>query len=140
MMSVALIIALGTILIVGPHISAWNTKDHRDKIQITHPLPRSIITSPLLIEGMARGTWFFEASFPVTITDWNGNIIGQGYTTTDGAEWMTEDFVPFSGIIMFDTQEIQGQYSQRGTLILHKANASGLPEHADALEIPILFE
>ena len=110
-----------------------------DLIRVTSPRAGSAVTSPLTISGEARGNWFFEASFPVYVADWDGLIIGEGYATAEG-EWMTSDFVPFTATITFDTEEIRGQYSDRGTLILKKANASGLPEHDDALEIPIILK
>src|SRR3989338_9762193 len=48
-------------------------------IWVTVPTPGSLITSPVTITGEARGTWFFEASFPVYVADWDGLIIGEGY-------------------------------------------------------------
>lgn len=109
-----------------------------DLIQVTSPTSGSTITSPVMVTGKARGTWFFEASFPIYVVDWDGLIIGEGHATADG-EWMTSEFVPFTALISFDTSKIRGNYSNRGTLILKKDNPSGLPEHDDAVEIPILF-
>lgn len=113
-----------------------NALDKNDLIRITSPLPGNVVSSPVTITGEARGTWYFEASFPVFITDWDGKIIGQGIATAQ-SNWMTSEFVPFVATLTFDTAEISGQYSDRGTLILKKDNPSGLPEHDDALEIPI---
>lgn len=93
------------------------------------------ISSPLVVTGRARGYWFFEASFPVVLTDWDGKIIADGYATAEG-EWMTEDFVPFYFTLTFD----KPAYGERGTLILRKDNPSGLPEHDAAVEIPVRFE
>ncbi|OGJ59137.1 hypothetical protein A2635_04210 [Candidatus Peribacteria bacterium RIFCSPHIGHO2_01_FULL_51_9] len=104
-------------------------------ITVTSPLPGDRITSPLTIKGQARGTWYFEATFPVVLTDWDGLIIAQGYAQAEG-EWMTEDFVPFSATLTFE----KPAYGERGTLVLQKDNPSGLPEHDDAVEIPIRFE
>ena len=78
--------------------------------------------------------WFFEADFPVILTNWDGLIIAEHYATAEGA-WMTEDFVPFTATLEFEPPE----YGERGTLILQKANASGLPEHDDAVEITVFF-
>ncbi len=108
-----------------------------DVIQIATPAPGSVVTSPLSITGQARGYWFFEASFPIVVTDWDGLIIGEGYATAQG-EWMTEEFVPFTAEVSF-VLPAQTPY-KNGTLILKKDNPSGLPEHDDALEIPVLFE
>lgn len=110
--------------------------EKNDLIRLTSPLPGAILTSPVTITGEARGNWFFEASFPVFITDWDGKIIAQG-TATAQSDWMTTDFVPFTATLTFTTADISGQYSDKGTLILKKDNPSGLSENDDALEIPI---
>ncbi|MEX0917317.1 MAG: Gmad2 immunoglobulin-like domain-containing protein [Candidatus Paceibacterota bacterium] len=115
-----------------------NELEKSDLVRISSPRPGSAVESPLTIEGEARGYWYFEATFPVVVTDWNGQIIGEGYVEALD-EWMTEEFVPFQGEITFNISQIQGNYSERGTLILQKSNASGLPEHDDVLEIPIEF-
>lgn len=104
-------------------------------IVVDAPRQNDLITSPLTISGRARGTWFFEASFPVTLVNWDGLIIAEGYVTaTDN--WMTEDFVDFVGTLAFE----KPSFNPRGTLILRKDNPSGLPEHDGAVEIPILFK
>ena len=110
-----------------------------DVIRINNPRPGATIESPLVVTGDARGFWFFEATAPVSVVDWNGVIIGEGFIQAT-KPWMTEDFVPFSGDIIFDTNLIQNQYSDKGTLILRNHNASGLSEHDQSLEIPIIFQ
>lgn len=107
-------------------------------IRVTTPRPEQIITNPLIVEGEARGSWFFEASFPLVLTDWDGRIIAQGYATALD-EWMTEEFVPFRGVLEFEEPEFIGEFSNRGSFILMKDNPSGLPEHDDALEMTIYF-
>lgn len=108
-------------------------------IRIESPSSNEEISSPLLMSGQARGYWFFEASFPVILVDWDGKIIAQGIATAQD-EWMTEDFVPFKAEIEFEKPEFIGDFSKRGALIFKKDNPSGLPEHDDALEIPIVFK
>ncbi len=111
-----------------------NELEKTNIIRLDSPRPNQIIKSPLAIEGQARGTWFFEGDFPVILTDWDGRIIAEGYATAQ-SEWMTEDFVEFKGILEFE----KPNYGESGVLILRKDNPSELPEHDDALEIPILF-
>ena len=106
-----------------------------DKIRIDNPRPNQMISSPLTITGQARGTWFFEASFPVVLTDWDGLIIAEGIATAK-SDWMTEDFVPFEATLTFNTPT----YKNNGNLILKRDNPSGLPEYDEALEIPIFFD
>lgn len=112
-----------------------NEIEKSDIINIFSPRPGEEITSPLVITGEARGTWFFEASFPVVLTDWDGKIIAEHYATAEG-EWMTEEFIPFTSTIEFKNPS----YGKRGTLILKKDNPSDIPEFDDALEVPILFK
>lgn len=114
-----------------------NTKD--DLITVDQPIPGSVITSPLTITGQARGTWYFEADFPVVLTDWDGRIIAEGVATAQD-EWMTEKYVPFRAIIHFEKPDIIGDFARRGALILQKDNPSGLPENDNALEMTVYFE
>jgi hypothetical protein len=111
-----------------------------DRITINTPAPGSVITAPITITGEARGPWYFEASFPVVLTNWDGLIIAETYASAEG-EWMTEEFVPYRGELGFESpyQEGDPDFMKRGTLILQKSNASDLPEHDDALEIPVQF-
>jgi len=110
-----------------------------DLIIVASPQAESIVTSPLIIEGMARGGWFFEATFPIVLTNWDGLIIAEGYATADG-DWMTSEYVPFSGTLEFDIPPSIDGVVNRGSLILHKSNASGLPEHDNALEFVVYFD
>ena len=109
-----------------------------DLIVIEYPQAEDEISSPLVVKGKARGTWFFEGDFPVIVTDWDGMIIGEGYATAKG-DWMTEDFVEFEGTIEF-TRDERSMVRDNGAIIFRKDNPSGLPEHDDAREIPVMFE
>ena len=109
-------------------------------IRLANPTPVSTVQSPFMLSGEARGYWFFEASFPITLTNWDGLIIAEGYATAVG-EWMTEEFVPFTANLDFVSPYSLGDpdFMKNGTLILKKDNPSGLPENDDALEIPVRF-
>jgi len=113
-----------------------NTKADFIIIDTASVLNYKPIVSPITITGKARGTWYFEASFPIVIVDWDGRIIGEGYAEAQ-SDWMTEDFVPFKATVTFDLPK-DTPYT-RGAIILKKDNPSGLPEHDDALEIPVTF-
>ncbi len=108
---------------------------YKDMVVVTSPLVGSAVSSPLVIEGLARGNWFFEASFPVSIVNWDGLIIGDGIAQAQG-EWMTTEYVPFKATITFTKPD----YKDNGWIILKKDNPSGLPQHDDAFEFPILFK
>lgn len=111
--------------------------EKEDIIRVAAPLPGATISTPVQVSGVARGTWFFEGSFPLIVTDWDGLIIGEGYATTQD-EWMTEDFVPFSGEVSFSLPTDTPH--KRGVLIFKKDNPSDMRELDDALELPIMFE
>lgn len=120
-----------------------NIFEVQDLIELNSVSPNQKISSPIIIEGQARGSWYFEGDFPVILTNWDGLIIAQGFATAnppDGGEWMTEEFVPFKAILEFDKPEKIEGVKNWGSLILQKDNPSGLPEHDNALEIPVLFE
>ncbi len=105
----------------------------KDLIQVEQPVKDEIISSPLIVKGKARGTWFFEASFPLQLLDGNGKEIARGIAQAQG-NWMTTDFVPFSAKLEFK-QPATGS----GRLVLEKDNPSGLPEHADSVSLPVIF-
>jgi hypothetical protein len=104
-----------------------------DMIRVATPQPNQTVKSPLVVSGEARGTWYFEASFPVKLLDANGNILAQAPAQAQG-EWMTAEFVPFSVTLTFPNPT-----TATGTLVLEKDNPSGLPEYDDSRSIPIRF-
>lgn len=118
--------------------------DVNSLINVAAPASGAVITSPLQIVGEARGTWYFEADFPVELTDANGALLAQGVARAQGdpllpggsseANWMTEDFVQFTTVLTFDSPS-----TDTGTLIMRKSNPSGLPEQNSELRIPVRF-
>ena len=104
-----------------------------DLIQVTAPSSNAVVASPLTIEGQARGTWYFEASFPIRLLDANGKELGVAIAQAQG-EWMTEAFVPFKTQLIFSSPT-----TETGTLVFQKDNPSGLPEYEDELRIPVQF-
>ncbi len=93
-----------------------------DAIVIDSPLPGSITAKTFAVTGKARGPWYFEASFPITILDNKGKVISTSIATAKG-DWMTTDFFPFETSI-----KIPESYTGKATLILTKDNPSGLAE------------
>lgn len=106
---------------------------YKDVLVIYDLQPNDEIRSPLVIKGKARGTWFFEATFPIALRGNEGQVMAQTYATADG-EWMTEDFVPFTATVTFN-QPTGGS----GMLIFEKDNPSGLPENADEFRVKVNF-
>ncbi len=97
------------------------------------PLAQDSISSPVLVKGKARGHWFSEGSLPLELRDSKNNLIATTAATAEG-EWMTNDFVSFSATLDFTTTE------KIGSLILKKDNPSGMPEHDDAVSIPVKIQ
>ncbi len=112
---------------------ASSSADVSNLIRVTSPTPNALIEGTVSIDGEARGTWFFEASFPVLLLDDAGNQLGVAIAQAQD-EWMTEDFVPFHAELT-----IPATTATTGVLVLEKDNPSGLPEHANALRIPVRF-
>lgn len=109
-----------------------STSENKD-IRVSTPKPGDIISSPLRITGEARGVWFFEASFPVSLLDGNGKIIAQMPAQAQ-SDWMTAEFVPFSADLRFLLPE-----TKTGTLVFEKDNPSGLPENAAEIRFEVRF-
>ena len=105
------------------------------EIFLDYSFENEVVQSPLIIKGMAPGNWFFEASAPVVLTNWDGLIIGESYITAKG-DWMTTEYVPFEGTLEFTNTE----YGDYGFLILKKDNPSGEAEFDDAIEFKVLFK
>ena len=132
---VVVIVAVAAIIVWKPPIflSKWAHAPSAP-IGIFTPKVGDMITSPLSVSGVARGTWYFEASFPVRVLDANGKVLGSAPAHAD-ADWMTENFVPFSGVVTFESPT-----TPTGTIVFAKDNPSGLPEHDAAVEVAVRFK
>ena len=117
----------------APQPPAPAHNDLSDKITVSVPLPNTKVTSPLEITGSARGTWYFEASFPIRLEGEDGTLIAETQGHAEG-EWMTENFVPFTATLTWASTTVQ-----TGTLILKRDNPSGLPENDAEIRIPVTF-
>lgn len=116
-----------------------NQLDKSDLIVVDYPKPNDIVESPLVVTGQARGNWFFEASFPVSLTASYGSsvvFVGQTIAQAKG-DWMTTGFVPFEATLNFDPLEWVEPI--RATLVLKKDNPSGLQKNDDYISIPIFL-
>ena len=100
---------------------------------VTYPVKNQIISSPLLIEGKARGTWFFEASFPIKLLDKDGNQLAVAIAQAQ-SDWMTEDFVSFKARLSWNSPA-----QMSGILVFEKDNPSGLPENAGEFKLPVVI-
>jgi hypothetical protein len=110
-----------------------NEQKFTDLIKLTNPRPNQKVASPLSIKGEARGSWFFEATFPVELIDDNNTSLGKGFASAQG-DWMTESFVPFHVELPFINAS-----TPKGKLIIKNANPSGLSENEKEMVIPVVF-
>lgn len=108
-------------------------KKQPDEVLVVMPQANQTIKSPLIVEGQARGNWFFEASFPIELIDDQGKILGQSYVQAQ-SDWMTGNFVPFKGEINY-----QLAATTTGKLVLKNDNPSGLPQYDKKIEMPVLI-
>lgn len=103
-----------------------------DLIKITSPLPDSVVGSTFSVTGEARGTWFFESSFPVLLLDNKRTVLFQGPAQAQG-DWMTTEFVPFKIDI-----KLTKEYTGMATLVLKKDNPSGIPEKDASISFSVV--
>lgn len=120
-------------LVIVVVISNEKVTPGNDKISVTFPKPNQVVLSPLTVSGEARGTWYFEASFPVKLLDANNQELAVMPAQAQG-EWMTENFVPFRVTLTFANPP-----TATGKLILQKDNPSGDPAREEQIEIPVRF-
>ena len=102
-------------------------------IVVSAPAKDSTVATPLEVTGDVPGSWTFEGNFAVKLVDENGATVTEQPATIRG-DWMTEDLVPFSVILIYSKPD-----SATGSLVLEKANPSDLPENDDSVTIPIRF-
>jgi hypothetical protein len=77
------------------------------EVVLFKPIADETVTSPLIIEGEARGFWFFEASLPIKLYTADDELLVSHYGEAQG-DWMTEDFVPFKSTLVFQTEAERG--------------------------------
>ncbi|MEI6378688.1 MAG: Gmad2 immunoglobulin-like domain-containing protein [Candidatus Falkowbacteria bacterium] len=100
---------------------------------IYEPVPNSIVSSTIHIRGQAKGKWYFEGSFPISIVNEAGQTLAQGQAKAQ-ADWMQEGWVPFVSDLSLAKPE-----TGRGFIILKKDNPSGLPANDAEIRLPIRF-
>lgn len=103
-------------------------------IVVDNPYPGAVTGKQFAITGKARGTWYFEASFPYVVIDPNGKMLAQGHGSAQG-DWMTTNFVPFRADVT-----IPNSYTGKATVLLKNDNPSGLPERDASVSFPITIE
>jgi len=105
-----------------------------DLIKVELPFPGAVTGKSFSVIGEARGTWFFEASFPIQLFDKDGELLATAIAQAQ-EDWMTEDFVPFKADIIAPES-----YIGEATLVLKKDNPSGLPNKDASMSFKITVE
>ncbi len=108
-------------------------KSSESLIRVISPQANERVSNPLVVKGEARGSWYFEGSFPVRLESLDGKVIASGSAEAEG-DWMTDTNVAFTAKIIFKTVD-----NALANLILSKANPSGLRENDDSLVIPLVL-
>jgi hypothetical protein len=104
-----------------------------DLIKVDKLTAGDSVESPISITGKARGSWFFEASFPVHLIDRSGNLLTSTIATAL-SDWMTGEFVPFSAELKYDVAT-----KTPVELVLAADNPSGLPQNDREIKIPLIL-
>ena len=120
---------------------ATSTPALSDLIVVDSPKPNAIVFNPITIKGKARGTWYFEAVFPIQLVDQDGVVRGTGQAQAQG-NWMTTEFVPYTATINFTPWFLFNCATKSGCympafILLKKDNPSGLPQNEAELKIPV---
>lgn len=106
---------------------------NNNPVNVFSPLPGQIINGIVAITGQARGYWFFEASFPIKIIDDKNKELATCLATAQ-ADWMTENFVPFTASLVMPATS-----ASSGFIIFQKDNPSGLPANDASFSLPVKF-
>ena len=131
---IIIIVSIFVFNIYERYLTIKKINDAKDIIIIDSPKPYQKVQVPIIIKGKAKGSFFFEGTFPIRIEDENGNLIVSDYIMTK-ENWMTENFVSFETYFYFEKGNLR-----KGFIIFEKANPSGLLENKFEIKIPLYFE
>jgi Immunoglobulin-like domain of bacterial spore germination len=137
-LGVVVVILLGLLIFIpsakGPTAATGLAMSPDGHVAISLPHAGDLVTSPAAIEGtVVGGGWFFEGSFPVTVIDADGAVLGQASAQALG-DWTSTGTVPFAASIPFTTPR-----SATGTLFFAKYNASGNPKNVGSFSMEVRF-
>ncbi|MDP2950981.1 MAG: Gmad2 immunoglobulin-like domain-containing protein, partial [bacterium] len=105
-----------------------------DWVILSTPKENELVSSPILIEGKAKGTWFFEGSFPAKLYNEQGELLSVAIASSKG-EWMTEDYVDFTAQMTFLVAT-----TTKAKLVLERDNPSGLSELEKSVEFSLVLK
>lgn len=111
-----------------------NEFEVKDLISITNPRPNQEITSPIVIEGLAKSEWFANNNFNIDLTDTEGTIVKsvKAYKMSGKDK---DGFVKFRANLKFDLPS-----TLSGMLILNKNNITKDETLNNKLIVPVSFK
>jgi hypothetical protein len=118
-----------TFKIIPQRATYLNTSS--DMITVDTPHIGAVTGKTFTVTGVARGGWYAEGSFLIEVRSTHSETIAQSSASATG-EWMTNGPTPFSANVT-----IPDSFTGPATLILRKANPSGLPERDASFSFPI---
>ena len=93
------------------------------------------VSNPINIKGKARGSWFFEATFPIQLVDIDGNIISSTVAHAQ-SDWATTSFVNFIAELNYNKASSTGP----ALIVLNNDNPSGNPDFDQSIFIPVILK
>ena len=110
------------------------------EITVTSPAPGARVTSPLVVEGVASNTWFFEGVFPAELA-FEGEVITQGPAEQQAPDnWTNPGPVKFKATLTFDvTKEQPAELILREDMPRPVSPDSDEPGPARTLRIPVVL-
>lgn len=73
-------------------------------VVIDAPASGARVTSPLVVEGVAPGDWYFEAQFVAQLRDAGGAVLAEAPARAQ-EDWMTEAPVPYRAEFSFSVSQ-----------------------------------
>lgn len=109
-----------------------------DLLEIDSPKEKSTVSSPLKVEGKARGIWFIDGGFPVYLKTATSTIIA---STTAKATTKKEGFATSTDFVSFGAElEFQKPSVEEAKLILEEPGVSGFSTEPARKEVTLYFE
>lgn len=102
-------------------------------VTVSNPPKNSVIGDVLELKGQARGYWYFEGQFPVSVIDDTGYIVAQG-TARAMSDWKTTDMVPFE----MNIEITSVAQSETGIIKIIRDEQKG--SNAQYVEVPVKFK
>ncbi len=119
----------------GGNATSTATTTSDSDVIVFSPKENEAVTSPIKILGKAKGSYFFEAVFPINLVDSSGNVISTNHAQAIG-DWMVPGFVNFSSEITYDNATNTG----RAMLVFKNDNPSGDSARDKYFYVPVILK